>query len=216
MKSHCKNLQLAGIDVVLPALVSIEGRQPDRPKPMHVIAGFAAEEVDGIIPALVGQWLSQLCHRHFMETGRGDAGDLAAEAFYDKLAATFSHHASLVAILIPQSCTVRLANGRFSSPLASVSDLARWKFRGRVRAYLNPGTAAAQVTFDELPGGITLASRDSFAPSVCRMFERSHEVSAWYGFGVPVCDPAEAIMMLRDEIADPRRTAIASRASAHV
>lgn len=58
MRSRRKNLQLAGIDVVLPAVVSIEAQEPERPKRMHVIAGFAAEEVDDIIPALVGQWLS--------------------------------------------------------------------------------------------------------------------------------------------------------------
>jgi hypothetical protein len=71
------------------------------------------------------------------------------------------------------------------------------------------------VTFDELPGGVTLASKSPFAASVARALERCHDATAWYGFGVPIRDPAEAVMTLRNEIADPRCATTAAQA-AHV
>ncbi len=216
MKALCKNLQLAGIDVALPAVVAIDGRQADTSKRMNVIVGFASSEADNIVPTLVGQWLSRLCHRHFVENGRGAAGDLAAEAFYDKLAWNFPGDTPFVAALITRPRPARLANCDIVPGLIGGAELARWRFRGQVRAYLNPAAGIAQVTFDELPGGIALVSKNGFAPSVSRAFERCHEVGAWYGFGVPVYDPAKAVMTLRDEFADPRRTRIAARAPAHV
>ncbi len=216
MRSRRKNLQLAGIDVVLPAVVSIEAQEPERPKRMHVIAGFAAEEVDDIIPALVGQWLSHLCHGHFVDNGRGVDGDLAAEAFYDKLASAFSDHAPFVVTLIPRARNVRLVHRRLPSPLIGGRSSCALEISRTGAGLSESRNGRAQVTFDEFPGGITLVSRNGFPASIFRVFEQCHDVSAWYGCGVPRRDPAKVIVALRDQVADPRHTAIASRASAYV
>jgi hypothetical protein len=84
---------------------------------------------------------------------------------------------------------------------------------GCARAHHNPKTGIAQVTFDPLPGGIELISTDSFAWSGARPFKDAHDVSAWYGFGVPIRDPAEIVVMLRNVIVEPRHAPV--RRAAH-
>jgi hypothetical protein len=70
-----------------------------------------------------------------------------------------------------------------------------------VRAFLNAKTAAAQVTFDPLPGGIELTSMAKTDASGARLGKRAHEAIAWCGFGVPICDPAELVLTLRNNFA---------------
>jgi hypothetical protein len=215
MKAQCKNPQLAGINVVLPAVFAIEGKRCDTAKRLNIIVGFAAGGAGSIVAAAAGQWLSQLCHRHFVEVGRGADGDLAAEAFYDKLASVFPDDSPFVAVLVPQHRASRVLDGDVLSRLPGGAGLARWKFGGPVRAYLNPATGVAQLTFNQLPGGITLASRAEFDASISRAFERCHDAGAWYGFGVPMCEPAKAVMTLRDEFAGLRGARMATPAAAH-
>ena len=200
------------------------------PRQDIVAAGYA----DGMIAPLVGQWLSQHVHRQFVERGRDGAGGLAAEAFYDKLAYNFADGAPFVAALVSRGRTtpgasdgaaslqpgvtngLSVENSDALSSFMNGAEFTRWTFRGRVRAYLSSKTATAQVTFGGLPGGIDLLSTDKFASSISRTLERAHDVTAWYGFGVPIGSPAETIMMLRDEIAGPRRAEIELRAVAYV
>src|SRR5262249_35923699 len=83
-----KNLQLAGIELVLPTVWCIEGRQFKRAR-VTLTVGYATGYVDTIVAPLVAEWLSRHFHRRFAEHGRGAEGDLAVEAFYDKLASHF-------------------------------------------------------------------------------------------------------------------------------
>jgi hypothetical protein len=231
MKSvRCKNLHLAGIDVLLPALVCIDGRQTGR-RHTSVIIGFAELYADNVVGSLVGQWLEHLLHRSFVEHARGDEGDLAAAAFYDKLAYSFAGGVPFVSALIVTrdkslEATLGVSRGTLALPtsgrtrdavsneeraltsLVHGDEFAKWNFSGRVRAYL--GTGAVQVSFEDLPGGIELISTDK---SATRLLADAHEVDAWYGFGVPVRNPADAVVKLRNQIAAIRRPGVEPRAA---
>jgi|GEM_PF-5142689 hypothetical protein len=218
------NLELSGVEIVLPALVAIEGQASDQP--LKLIMGFAERYCEGMVPGLVGQWLAQLFHRTFVEHGRGINGDLAAEAFYDKLAHDFHDEAPFVAsialckddvghTLFETSpfarATLQPGKGRNAGEHGALmrfvggTELARWRICGRVRAYLNPRIGTAQVTFDDLPGGIKLISTSRLPASAARAMDHARQVAAWYGFGVPIRKPADAVMELRNEIAAFRR-----------
>lgn len=82
--------------------------------------------------------------------------------------------------------------------------LVRWMFEGPVHAFINPKTGAAQIAFEPLPGGIELTGTDKLDSSSARLCKRAHEAVAWYGFGVPIRDPAEIVLMLHNEIAEAR------------
>jgi hypothetical protein len=94
--------------------------------------------------------------------------------------------------------------------------LARWMFAGPVHAFINPKTGAAQVAFEPLPGGIELTGTDKPDSSGARLCKRANEAVAWYGFGVSIRDPAEIVLMLRNEIAEARNAQAHARRTAHV
>jgi hypothetical protein len=220
---RAKNLQLAGIELVLPTVLCIDGHQAKGTRTTLTV-GYATGYVDTIVAPLVAEWLARHFHRRFTEHGRGAEGDLAAEAFYDKLACHFARATPfLAAIIAPYqvaasrttgidhvaTCgTARRHNGaqrRVSgdtlSRFMSRGGLARWAFEGPVHALINPHTGAAQVAFEPLPGGIEFISTNKFDPSGAK---RASEAMAWYGFGVPISDPADLVLRLRNEISDPR------------
>jgi hypothetical protein len=70
------------------------------------------------------------------------------------------------------------------------------------------------VAFEPLPGGIELASAEKLELSGSKLCKRTNEATAWYGFGVPVSDPADIVLMLRNEISASRHTP--PRRAAHV
>ena len=240
---RCKNLHLAGIDILLPALVCIDGQQTGR-RHTSLIIGFAEGYADHIVGPLVEQWLGHLLRRQFVEHARGDEGDLAADAFYDKLAYEFADGVPFVSALIvsrdkafeaslgvshvapvlPRSGGAQDAAGNERRALMRLihgDEVAKWNFSGRVRAYLGTGAETAQVSFEDLPGGIELISTNrspnrsanKSAVSLPRTLAGTREVNAWYGFGVPLRNPAEAIVKLRNEIAALRRPGAETRAA---
>jgi hypothetical protein len=232
--AQCRNLHLAGIDVVLPAIVRIGGRAAER---ANVVVCFAPFYTEATIAPLAAEWLSQHLHRRFVAGGRGADGNLAAEAFYDKLAPAFGHDRAFVAMLVsprrmlPRSLQIGGDIGQPAGPgkrqrespghwpdFIDGTGFARWNFRGRVRAYVNPSGAAqagsAQLTFDGLPGGIELIGTG--ADTASRRCERAHEVAAWYGLGALDCSPADAIAALRREFAEARDRGVEARLAAHV
>jgi hypothetical protein len=77
-----KNLQLAGIELVLPTVLCIDGRQSKGGRTTLTV-GYATGYVDTIVAPLVAEWLARHFHGRFSEHGRGAEGDLAAEAFYE-------------------------------------------------------------------------------------------------------------------------------------
>jgi hypothetical protein len=233
---RCNKLHLGGIDVALPALVRIDARQSHSARRMLIVAGIASEYVDSIIAALVAQWLALYAYGRFVENGRGAAGDLAAEAFYDKLTCSFSGDMPFVAALVlprraPPRATATaiclrqapalkaLHNNRRDiadnalSRFMNGTEFARWKFCGPVRCYLNPRCGSAQVTFGDMPGGIELIRAHERGASTASAAPQSLELCAWYGFGVATRDPAATIMTLRN---DARHAQIRSRAAEHV
>jgi hypothetical protein len=107
----------------------------------------------------------------------------------------------------------RRINGDVVSRFMRGAGLVRWNCSGRVRAHHNPKTGVAQLTFDPLPGGIELAGTDKLAQSGARQIKDGHVVSAWYGFGVPIRDPAELVVTLRNAIGEPRHAT--ARRAAH-
>jgi hypothetical protein len=216
---RAKNLQLAGIELVLPTVLCIDGRQSNGAR-TTLMVGYATGYVDTIVAPLVAEWLLRHFHRRFTEHGRGAEGDLAAEAFYDKLACHFTRATPFLAAIVsphhspPSYCDVtstgaakphngsqRRVHGDMLSRFMGGGGLARWAFGGPARAFINPKTGAAQVAFEPLPGGIEFASTDRPNPSSAK---RAHEAIAWYGLGVPIGDPADIVLMLRDEISDTR------------
>jgi hypothetical protein len=228
---RAKNLQLAGVELVLPTVLCIDGRQAKGARTM-ITVGYATAYADAIVAPLVAEWLSRHFHRRFTEHGRGAEGDLAAQAFYDKLASHFGREASFLAAIvsppeIPVDGAERAANasrphngghrhgtGDALSRFVGGAGLARWIFGGAVRAFVNPKTGAAQVAFEPLPGGIELASAEKFDPSGSKLCKRMNEATAWYGFGVPISDPANIVLMLRNEISASRHAS--ARRTAHV
>src|SRR5690349_21853679 len=102
MKARAKNLQLAGVELVLPTVLCIEGGQTKGARTTLTV-GYAADYVDSIVAPLVAEWLSRNFDGRFSEHGRGGEGDLAAEAFYDKLARHFRRETPFLAAII--SCS---------------------------------------------------------------------------------------------------------------
>jgi hypothetical protein len=216
-----KNLQLAGVELVLPTVLCIDGRQAKGPR-TTITVGYATGYADAIVAPLVAEWLSRHFHRRFTEHARDAEGDLAAEAFYDKLASQFGREASFLAAIVspPEAAaatTERAANasrphngnhrhgtGDALSRFIGGAGLARWTFGGAVHAFVNPKTGAAQVAFEPLPGGIELASAEKFDVVGSKLRKRTNEATAWYGFGVPVRDPADIVLRLRNEISASR------------
>jgi hypothetical protein len=232
-------LHLGGIDVALPALVSIDARQQRSARRMLIVAGIASGYVDTIVGPLVAQWLALYARGRFVENGRGADGDLAAEAFHDKLTCSFSGDVPFVAALVlPRRAPPRAAasasclrqtpavkalhNNRRDtvdnalSRFMNGSKFARWKFCGAVRCYLNPRCGSAQVTFGDMPGGIELIRTPERGASMADAVPQSLELCAWYGFGVATRDPAAAIMTLRNDVGEFRHPLIRSRAAGHV
>jgi hypothetical protein len=201
-KQRAKNLELAGIELVLPTVLCIVGRQSNGIRTTLTV-GYAAGYVDTIIAPLVAEWLARHFHRRFTEHGRGAEGDLAAEAFYDMLASHFRRETPFLAAIVSQPYHQRHGNGDVLSRFMGGAGLARWTFDGVARAFINPRTGAAQVAFEPLPGGIELANVDKFdLPSN----KRANGTTAWYGFGVPMRDPADIVLTLRNEIGASRHT----------
>lgn len=219
---RCKNLHLSGIDVLLPALVSIDGHHPSNARQVQIAISFAQGHVQNIVAALVAHWLEETCDRRFAEDERCVEGDLAATVFYDKLNTCFDDDSTFVAALMfpkhpapamlgfdleaasadkAASWAARCGRGgRVFSRFMNGSELARWIFSGRVRAYLNPPAGAVQVAFEELPGGIAFESK-SRSVRAPRVIEHVRQMTAWYGFGSLIRPPAAAIATLRDAIA---------------
>jgi hypothetical protein len=204
--SRAKTLQLAGVELVLPTVLCIDDRHA---KGAHttLTVGYATGYVDTIVAPLAAEWLSRHFHHRFAEHGDGAEGDLAAAAFYDKLASYFVRQTPFLAAIVsqPHNDRHRHGNGDILSRFMSGGGMARWTCDGPVRAFINPRTGAAQVAFEPLLGGIELASIDSFALSGTKPCRRTHEATAWYGFGVPISDPADIVLMLRNEINGSRR-----------
>jgi hypothetical protein len=230
--SRPKTLQLAGIELVLPTVLRIDGRQA-RGARTTLTVGYATGYVDTIVAPLVAEWLSRRFRRRFAEHGRGPEGDLAAEAFYDKLASHFRPDTPFLAAIVSRhdpmpglgsdqsigcgSAKPRNGNHRHADALSrfiSGAGMTRWTFAGTVHAFVNPKTGAAQVAFEPLPGGIELINTDKLDPST-KVSGRSNETMAWYGFGVPVSDPADIVLKLRNQITTSRHTSAPARRAAH-
>jgi hypothetical protein len=222
--ARAKKLQLAGIELVLPTLLCIEGR-PGKGAGTRLTIGYANTYVDGIVAPLVAEWLSRHFHGHFSEQGRGTEGDLAAAAFYDKLARDFDRKTPFLAAIISShgTATARLESDQ-AAPLPSKPDndrnrhrngnalsrfmtgagLAQWTFAGPAHAFINVKAGAAQVAFEPLPGGIELTSTEKIDLPSAKRSAWTNEATAWYGFGIPKRDPAEIVLMLRNEIGASR------------
>lgn len=234
--AHCRNLHLAGVDVVLPVVFCVRGRTALDLG--DTVVSFAPGYTDATIAPLAAEWLSRHLRCRFIEGGRGADGNLAAEAFYDKLAREFANDRTFVAMavsprrMLPRSLRLDVGGGEADSPakrrrdshghwpaFMTGTEIARWNFRGRMRAYVNPSDAAAaasaQVMFDGLPGGIELAGTGKFTETISRRTERMHEVAGWYGFGALTCSPTDAIATLRREFTESRDRAVETRVAAH-
>jgi hypothetical protein len=205
MKNHrSKNLHLVGFELTLPTVLCI-GRQ-SRGGRTTLAVGYATACADTVVAPLAGEWLARHFRRRFVEHGRGDEGGLAAEALYDKLASLFRPDAPFLAAVVSPplgaSPIPGIALESTGAGKAHLAERSRWNCSGRVRAHHNSKTGIAQVTFDPLPGGIELASADKLAPSGARLFKDAHVISAWWGFGVPIRDPAELVVTLRNSIGE--------------
>jgi hypothetical protein len=214
-----KDRHLAGYERTLPTVLCVDGRQ-SRGGRTTLAMGYEATYTDGFIAMLVGEWLSRHFHRRFVECGRDSEANLATQAFYDKLGSCFGQDTPFLAALVSSPLGAaalsdsvplragigkariaeRRTNGDVLSRFVRGGGLMRWTCSGRVRAHHNPKSGIAQVTFDPLPGGIELASPDKLAQSGARPFKQAQVISAWYGFGVPIRDPAELAVMLRKAI----------------
>ncbi len=208
---RAKNLQLAGIELVLPTVLCIDSRQSKGGRTTLTV-GYASGYVDTIVAPLVAEWLARHFHGRFSEHGRGAEGDLAAEAFYDMLASHFRRETPFLAAIVSQPYRRRHGNGDVLSRFMSGAGLARWTFDGVVHAFINAKTNAAQVAFEPLPGGIELANTDKFdLPS-----PKANGATAWYGFGVPMRDPADIVLKLRNEISASHHAHAHARRATHV
>jgi hypothetical protein len=212
---RAKNLQLAGIELVLPTVLWIDGRQSKGVRTTLTI-GYATGYVGTIVAPLVAEWLSRHFHRRFTGHGRGAEGNLAAEAFYDKLASHFGRETPFLAAIVsqPYNGGQRHGNGNVLSRFMHGGGLVRWACEGPVRAFINPKTSAAQVAFEPLPGGIELVNADKFDLPSTKLCKRNG-ATAWYGFGAPMRDPADIVLMLRKEIGTPRHAHAHVRQGAH-
>ena len=224
-KNLQKSLHLTGCELTLPTVLYIDGRQ-SRGGRATLAMGYAAAYADTIVAPLVGEWLSRHFHRRFAECGRDSEANLATQAFYDKLGSCFGQETPFLAALVssPPGATAisgsvypgaDIGKARFSERRINDDDLSRfmrggglvrWTCSGRVRAHHNPKTGIAQVTFDPLPGGIELSSADKLAQSGTKPFKEAQVISAWYGFGAPIRDPAELGAQLRKTLGGVRLT----------
>jgi hypothetical protein len=225
--TRSKNLQknLAGYERTLPTVLYIDGRQSRGGGGRTTLAmGYAAAYADTIVAPLIGEWLSRYFHRRFAECGRDSEANLATQAFYDKLSSCFGQETPFLAALVsspPGTAAIsgsahpgahigkarlgeRRINGDALSRFTRGGGLVRWTCSGRVRAHHNPKTGIAQITFDPLPGGIELSSADKLAQPAARPFKEAQVISAWYGFGVPMRDPAELAALLRKTLGGVR------------
>ena len=218
-------------DPLPPTVLCIESRH-SRGGRTSLAMGCGAAYADTFVAALIGEWLSGHFHRRFVECGRDSEANLATQAFYEKLDAYFGRETPFLAALVslPLGAVAvsggasrhagisnarsaeRRTNGDVLSRFMRGGGLVRWTCCGRVRAHHNPKTGIAQITFDPLPGGIELASANKLAQSGARLFKQAQVISAWYGFGVPIRDPADLVGMLRRTI-DGSRHAPALRAA---
>src|SRR5262249_61918586 len=100
--------------------------------------------------------------RRFTEHGRGAEGDLAAEAFYDKLASHFRRETPFLAAIVAPHHNERHrhSNGDILLRFMSGGGLARWIFEGAVRAFINSKKKAAPAAVRPVPGGIGFADTD--------------------------------------------------------
>lgn len=233
-RQRAKNLELAGVELVMPTVLCIEGRQIKRAR-TTITVGYATSYVDSIVAPVVAEWLSRHFHGRFSEHGRGAEGDLAAEAFYDKLARHVGSEAPFLAAIVSlhETATAPSAthqpvhsaskphdggrghvNGDMLSRFTNGAGLARWAFAGPIHAFINPKTGAAQVAFEALPGGIELTSTEKIVLPSAKVRKRRNEATAWYGFGLPMRDPADIVLMLRNEISASRHAP--ARRPAHV
>jgi hypothetical protein len=217
------NRHSAGYELTLPTVLCIDGRQ-SRGGRRALAIGYTAAYADTIVAPLVGEWLSRHFHRQFTECGRYSEANLATQALYDKLASYFGRDTPFLAALISSPMGASTVSGSAphgagigKAPFAErrTNDdvlgrfmrgggLVRWTCSGRVRAHHNPNTGIAQVTFDPLPGGIELSSTDKLAQFGARPFKEAQVISAWYGFGAPIRDPAELATLLRKTIGGAR------------
>jgi hypothetical protein len=211
-----KNLQLAGIELVLPTVLCIDGWQSKAARTMLTV-GYATGYVDTIVGPLVAEWLARHFHWRFTEHGRGPEGDLAAEAFYDILASHFKRETPFLAAVAsqPHNGSQPHGNGDVLSRFMNGAGLVRWTFAGAVRAFINPKTGAAQVAFEPLPGGLELASADKCNLPGTKLGKRANAAFAWYGFGIPMRDPADIVLMLRNDIGASRHAHARARRAAH-
>jgi hypothetical protein len=231
MKTRSRDPHLAGYELTLPTVLYIESRH-FRGGRTSLAMGYGAVYSDTFVAALIGEWLSRHLHRRFVECGRDSEANLATQAFYDKLDTYFGRETPFLAALVslPLGAAAvsggasrhaginnarsaeRRTNGDVLSRFMRGGGLVRWTCYGRMRAHHNPKTGIAQITFDPLPGGIELASADRLARPGARPFKQAHVISAWYGLGVPIRDPADLAGMLRKTI-DGTRHAPALRAT---
>jgi hypothetical protein len=212
-KNLHKDHHLAGCELTLPTVLCIDGRQ-SRGSRTSLALVYAAAYADTIVAPLVGEWLLRHFHRRFTECGRYSEADLATQAFYDKLGNYFGQETPFLAALVSSPADAsasgsapfgagrarfaeRRSNGDVLGRFMRGGDLVRWTCSGRVCAHHNPKTGIAQVTFDPLPGGIELSITDKVAQSGARPFRGAQAISAWYGFGIPIRDPAELANLLR-------------------
>ncbi len=182
---RCRNLRLSGIDVLLPALVSIDGRRPDDAREVQIAVSFAEGHLQSVVAALVAHWLEHTFHRRFVENPRGAESELAAAAFYDKLASGLENESAFAAALLfprrrsksrsadpasrkaaPIGHVRRTARDSVSTRFVNGTELAKWSFHGCVRAHVDPAAGTVQVAFDELPGSITFCQRAEI-PNAC-------------------------------------------------
>jgi hypothetical protein len=213
---RAKNLQLAGIELVLPTVLCIDSRQSKGARTTLTV-GYATGYVDTLVAPLVAEWLARHFRRRFIEHGRGAEGDLAAEAFYDMLASHFGRGTAFMAVIVSQPHDNRRRHGAgdMLSRFMSGGGPVRWTFDGAVRAFINPRTGAAQVAFEPLPGGIELANTHRFDLPSTKLCKRANAATAWYGFGVPMRDPADIVLMLRNDISASRHAHAHARRAAH-
>lgn len=222
-KNLNKNPHLAEYELTLPTVLYIDGRQ-SRGGHTTLAMGYAAAYADTIVAPLIGEWLSRHFHRRFAGCGRDSEANLATQAFYDKLGSCFGQETPFLAALLSSppgaeaisgsthpSADIgkarlgeRRANGDVLSRFMRGGGLVRWACSGRVRTHHNPKTGIAQVTFDPLPGGLELSSADKLAHSATRPFKEAQVIGAWYGFGVPIRDPAELAALLRKTVGGVR------------
>jgi hypothetical protein len=196
---------------------------------VQIALSFAEGRVQSVVAALVAHWLEHTFHRRFVEDPTGAESDLAAAAFYDKLASRFEDESAFAAALVfPRRRSVsrsadpvssngapdarRTARGDAFSRFVNGTELAKWTFHGRVLAHVDPAAGTVQVAFDELPGSVTFFSEPKSPTLASRSLARSHEVSAWYGFGTPIRRPDAALETLRDAVAARSRRAKAPAA----